>query len=92
MGTDTVKQNLAGIDAKMIPLGDFGVCIQRDEITGNVDNRPAAGTNKMRMRLNISVVPLLPVYRTDADDGTVIFKLRDIAVNGAQTQIRIFGL
>lgn len=76
VSTDPVKQYFSGIDLKIVLFGDFRSGTPADVFPGNVEHRSAAGTDKMRVRLDIAVVAFLPVYNADADDNAILLKLR----------------
>ena len=57
--------------------------IHRDLL--EIDDRAAAGANKVTVGGGVCVEALLAVYHAHTLDGTLLLKEEQVAVNGAQT-------
>lgn len=88
----TTEKDLTVFNLQAVFLCNLFADTRTDKLAGNVQYCAALCADKMRMRSCISVKALLTIYNTDADDDSITFKLRNVAVNRAKTQIGILWL
>ena len=77
------------LEAILRLYGLVEIGIHRDLV--QIDDRAAAGANKVTVGSGICVEALLPVYHAHALDGTLLLKEEQVAVNSTQTQVWVSG-
>lgn len=88
----TTEYQLMGIHPQGIPFRQSLEQFPGKLILAYIQNRTALGTDKVVMRMGISIKTFLPVDYTQAGDEPFFLELCQIPIHGSQAQIGILGL